>query len=185
VSGARLALFVVAAVAAGAGAVALAGLLLEDGAKGGAGTKSETSAPTLAGAPAPRLSGRDPVSGESVSLSDFRDMPLVVTVWASWCQPCRRQAGPVRRFVDKHRQTGVLGIDVQDDAAAAKDFVTEAGWTLASIADPDGRLAARLGVADMPTTYFFTRDHRLAATAAGYASLAELEAGLAAAEAIS
>ncbi|MEO8290693.1 MAG: TlpA disulfide reductase family protein [Gaiellaceae bacterium] len=173
-----------AAVAAGLGAAAAAGLLLgnEVGQRGvtGSGTVEETP---MAGSAAPHLSGTDPVSGEAVRLSDFRGRTLVVTVWASWCPQCRRQAGPMQRFADKNRETAILGIDVQDDRVAAKDFVAAAHWTHPSIADPDGRLSARLGVAELPTTYFFTRDHRLAATASGYASLEELDAGLAQAEA--
>lgn len=174
--GARLALFVVAAIAAGAGAVALAVFLLDDDGRGAATTGPDALTAPVAGATAPRLAGTDAVSGESVSLSDYRGQPVVVTVWASWCRPCARQAGPLARFAEKHQDAAILGIDVQDEAEAAKEFVAAARWTYPSIADPDGRLAARLGLADLPTTYFFTREHRLVATAAGYTPLVELEA---------
>jgi thiol-disulfide isomerase/thioredoxin len=186
VSGTRLALLGAAAAAIGLGAVAGAGLLLENDPSRPAGTASEAlpEAP-LAGGRAPHLAGIDPVSGETVELSSFSGKPLVVTVWASWCRQCRRQALPLQRFAEKHRQTAILGIDVADDRDAANDFITAAHWTHPNIADPDGRLSARLGVAELPTTYFFTRDRRLAASSPGVASLDELNAGLAEAEAAS
>jgi thiol-disulfide isomerase/thioredoxin len=184
VSGTRLVLLGAAAAVVGLGALAGAGLLLGNDSSLPAGTGSQAApeAP-LAGAQAPRLAGADPVSGETVQLSSFAGKPLVVTVWASWCRQCRRQAVPLQRFAEKHRQVAILGIDVADDQAAAKDFIAAALWTHPNIADPDGRLSARLGVAELPTTYFFTRDRRLAATTPGLASLDELEAGLEQAEA--
>ncbi len=50
---------------------------------------------------------------------------------------------------------------------------------MATIADTDGRLAAKLGVRELPTTFFLTRDQRVAGTWEGVAPLGRLRAGLA------
>ena len=50
------------------------------------------------------LEGRD-----QVRLSTLRG-PMIIAVWASWCQPCKEELPIVQQFYDLHRdQVDVLG----------------------------------------------------------------------------
>src|SRR4051812_5478311 len=40
-----------------------------------------------AGEPVPETAFEDP-EGEPASLADFRDKPLLLNLWATWCAPC-------------------------------------------------------------------------------------------------
>jgi thioredoxin-like negative regulator of GroEL len=109
---------------------------------------------------------------------------VVVTVWASWCAACPKQAEPLRRFVAASNRVAVLAVDTQEDAEAARAFLTANDLSLPTIADEDGHIAAKLGVRELPTTLFLTSDHRVATMWDGPAGIRRLKsAALAAARA--
>jgi thiol-disulfide isomerase/thioredoxin len=147
-----------------------------------AGARQEAPEVAIAeGPPVPALSGTDPVTGAAIAVRDFRGRPLVINVWASWCTGCRAEAPDIKRFTETHPQVGFLGIDVTDTPAAARDFVARYGWTHPSIADPQGRLAARLGLRGLPTTVFVRADGTIAGEALGevtYEQLVETAAAI-------
>jgi len=174
----RRLLVALVALLVGGGAIFLAGVVLADGDKAGPSTpESET---VRVDPPAPRLAGTDPIAGATVALARVKKKPVVIHVWASWCNACASEAPVVRQFVQKHRRhVVVLGLDLQDTPEAAKAFYARYGWTHRIIADPDGRQATRLGIQDLPTTIFLDRGHLMVARVEGPATLAELEDGLA------
>ena len=73
--------------------------------------------------PLPELSGTDPVSGRDVSTAEFAGRPLIINMWASWCEGCRVEAPDIRRFVADGPDVTFIGLDVNDDDGAARDFV--------------------------------------------------------------
>ena len=174
----RIALFVLAALLAGLGAAALAVVLVGAGSGRGGGSNRAGSTEPVSGPPV-RLEGSDVTTGEPVGLDELAGRSVLVTVWASWCAACPRQAEPLRDFVAKRADAAVLTVDTQEDAEAARAFLAEHDLDVATIADTDGRLAAMLGVRELPTTFFLTRDRRVAGTWEGVAPLGRLRAGVA------
>ena len=181
VSARRRLLVALIALLLGAGGVVLGRFVL--GGSGEAGTTTAATGSVRVDPPAPRLAGTDPITGATVVLARVKKKPVVIHVWASWCDACATQAPVLREFVEKHRRrVVVLGLDLQDTPQAAKAFYARYGWTHRVIADPDGRQAARLAVQDLPTTIFLDREHLMVARIEGPAALAELEDGLAKAQ---
>lgn len=127
---------------------------------------------------APSLAGPDAITGKPVSLAGFAGEPVVVHVWASWCSPCAEEADALARFAAAHPDVAVLGIDFQDDPASARRFSERFDWEHPSIADPQGELAARLALLDLPTTIFLSAEGRIVSRINGPADLAALEDGL-------
>lgn len=117
------------------------------------------------------LSGSDPVTGKPVSLASFRDKPIVLNAWASWCAGCAAEARALAQFARSHPQAQVIGIDIQDSKNGAKSFYRRFGWHHPSISDPSGKLAVRLGVQGLPTTLFLDRQHRVVAQITGETNL--------------
>jgi thiol-disulfide isomerase/thioredoxin len=55
---------------------------------------------------------------------DLRGRPIVITVWASWCRPCRRDVALVRRVARQNRgRVAFLGVDVDDTRRGAAAFL--------------------------------------------------------------
>lgn len=78
----------------------------------------------------------------SVDLATLRG-PMVVSLWASWCPPCRRELPILQEFAERRRGTvSVLGIDYTDQQTSnAGDLLLETGVTYPQLADPGGELS--------------------------------------------
>ena len=82
--------------------------------------------------------------GPDVDLATLRG-PMVVSLWAQWCGPCRTEVPILQRFHDDHgRRVAVLGIDYLDtQPEGALALMARSGATYPSLADPDGDLSAQ------------------------------------------
>jgi peroxiredoxin len=175
-----MALLALVALVAGVGAAA-AGVFLVGGDRGSAPRPGAQGVSEPLSGPEVRLAGTDVTTGSVVSLRKLEDRAVVVTVWASWCKACPGQAEPLRRFAEANARASILTVDTQEDVEAARAFLSEHELTVPTVADEDGRIAAKLGVRELPTTIFLTRDHRVASMWEGPAGLNRFKAGLAAA----
>jgi thiol-disulfide isomerase/thioredoxin len=101
---------------------------------------------------------------KTLALADYPGKVVVLNVWGSWCGPCRTEA-PDLQFVAAQSDVDVLGINVRDDAQAARDFTRSAGLTYDSISDYPGRSLAGLGGVPrnvVPLTVVLDKQHRVA-----------------------
>jgi DsbE subfamily thiol:disulfide oxidoreductase len=105
--------------------------------------------------PLPTLTGES-LDGEHLDAAIYAEgNVLVINVWASWCDPCRREQPQLVRLADRYRGDGVrfLGINYQDDRDAARAWVRDFRVPYPSLFDPPGRSAADLGFPALPDTY--------------------------------
>jgi thiol-disulfide isomerase/thioredoxin len=82
--------------------------------------------------------------GPEVDVASLRG-PMLVSLWAAWCSPCREEMPVLQSFYADHgKQVPLLGVDFQDaqpDRAIA--LADELGATFPSLADPYGDLSGR------------------------------------------
>jgi cytochrome c biogenesis protein CcmG/thiol:disulfide interchange protein DsbE len=125
--------------------------------------------------PLPPLAG-ETVQGGTVRAADFRGEVLVVNVWATWCGPCRREQPALQRLGERFGDRGVafLGLNYNDDPAAARAWVDEFGVTYPSISDPSGSFADDLGFVGLPDTYVVGRSGTIRFAVFGETSEQEL-----------
>jgi peroxiredoxin len=136
------------------------------------------AAPTAISAvrPAPRLEGVDARSGRHLSLADYAGKRVVINVWGSWCIECVVESADLKRFASTHRDVQLLGIDIHDTRAHAKQFYKQYDEDWPSIFDPSGKIAKRLGASTAPVTFFLDRRHRIVAVVRGQGTLADFNA---------
>lgn len=178
-SGRRILVVSLVLLLVGAGALAVAAVLLASR-EDTAAPKPRASGTVEVNPRAPALEGEDPVTGDTVSLARVKKKPVVLVVWASWCGPCAKQAQAVRAFAAEHEDdAAVIGLDLQDIPEDAQAFYERHEWTIRSIADPEGKMAARLGVDELPTTLFLDTGRLIVSRVDGPATREQLERGLA------
>jgi thiol-disulfide isomerase/thioredoxin len=178
-TGRRLLVASVVLALAGLAGIFAAGLMLADG-NGGTTASNPASGTIEVPMRAPAITGLDPITGDTASVTSVRSKPVVVTVWASWCAPCARGAPALASFARQHAGDAVvIGLDLDDEPADARAFYERFGWTFRSISDGDGKIAAELGIDQLPTTLFLGRGRLVVARVEGVATREELEAGLA------
>lgn len=102
----------------------------------------------------PGLQG-EAVVGPPVDTGVMDRTVLVVNVWASWCEPCRREQPALQQVQAAYAGRGVelLGINYRDDRAAAERWIEDFGVTYPSVYDAEGRTAAVLDFPYVPDTY--------------------------------
>lgn len=125
----------------------------------------------LAGAPAP-LAAVHAQAGELLPggtrafderMAQLRGHPVVVNVWASWCQPCKQEFPVFQRLAVRYgKSVAFLGVDTEDVAADARAWLARRFVAYPSYEDKDGEITQDVGVrVGIPGTVFFDRDGRM------------------------
>ncbi len=109
------------------------------------------------------------LSGTKTTLAALRGRPALVTFWASWCEPCEREAPALERFArDEGSQGTLVGVNWSDPSlSAARAFVKRYGWTFPNLRDPQGSAGLAYGVTGLPTTFALDSSGRVRATLRG------------------
>ena len=117
-----------------------------------------------AGKAAPKASFRDPDGGE-ISLADFKGVPVLVNLWASWCGPCIKELPTLAKLSDAQLQDGQLGViavsqDMGPQSSVKAFLAAHKIDGLGAYQDPEMALSGALGVQVMPTTVLYDREGR-------------------------
>lgn len=129
--------------------------------------------------PAPDLVGTT-LDGGTFRLADHLGDVVVLNVWASWCAPCRAEAGTLADLSRDLSDEGVVfvGLDTRDSDAAARAFVERFGVDYPNVIDRDGRLqllfSDTLPPQAIPSTLVIDEQGRVAGRILGKASESEL-----------
>lgn len=112
--------------------------------------------------------GRD---GKSVDLSAYRGKVVIVTFWASWCGPCRREL-PVLDSLQK--QVGdqwlrIIAVNVQDPPDDYRAMMRQMrDFSLVQARDRDGKFAEQYDVKAYPNLWMIDMQGKVASHHVGY-----------------
>jgi len=112
---------------------------------------------SLVGQPAPEFAlARLAPAGGTLSLRSLRGRPVLLNFWASWCGPCEAETPLLVRAYQRYRDRGVafVGVDTNDDRAAAMAFALRHHIDYAIVYAPGLRLALDYRIVGVPTTLF-------------------------------
>jgi len=114
--------------------------------------------------------GRDG-SGNRIHLSDYHGKIVIVSFWASWCGPCRKEL-PVLASIQKvgtRDRIAVFAVNWREErerfVQIKRALKTE---DLTLVSDESGRYGAKYGVNGIPHMVIIGRDGRIASVHIGY-----------------
>jgi cytochrome c-type biogenesis protein len=87
---------------------------------------SNTAPPVIAGAGAPRFVATTLDSAPRIrTLDDYRGRPLLLNVWATWCDPCREEMPSLQRLYDAFKDRGLQVVAVSIDDPGNEGLIRE------------------------------------------------------------
>lgn len=122
---------------------------------------------------APDFTARSLVTGEKARLSEQQGKLVILTFWASWCAPCRKELPyleNVQRKLGKEKVM-VYAVSFQEHEESlyeVRKMAKATGWQLTLLGDPNGRIAAQYAISSIPHLFIIGRDGRILAVHAGY-----------------
>lgn len=100
--------------------------------------------------------------GPDIDLSAMRGRPVLVNLWASWCDPCREEMPLLQAASERYaQQVQFLGVDTKDASKPAAAFLADVGVTYPQLVDLDGDLLGHLRVPGLPVTVVLDADGRV------------------------
>lgn len=117
------------------------------------------------------------LSGEEVSLSDFRGKVVMINFWATWCGWCDAEMPDMQKFDDENDDLVVLAVDVLEDIKDVKAYIEKGGYDFEVLLDSDGEIYKTYLGNGFPNSYFIDKEGILLGKAPGamnYAQMSEV-----------
>lgn len=112
-----------------------------------------TKPPQLDG-PAPPFILNDP-EGHPISLADYKGKVVLLTFWATWCEPCKKEMPEIEAAYEQYKDDGliVLAVNFGENLDSAVSFVHHGRLTFPVLIDRKVSVAERYGVVSLPVSF--------------------------------
>lgn len=119
----------------------------------------------------PSLLGEAHGSGQAIDLAHYRGKVVILTFWASWCGPCRKELPLLGRFQKAigHDALEVIAINMKEPR---RDFIgvlrANRDLDLTYVHDAKGTTSDQYGVEVLPNMFVIDREGKVAHVHRGY-----------------
>ena len=116
------------------------------------------------------------VEGQEVSTQSLLNKPLIINVWYSTCEPCRRELPALANADTQYRdRVQFVGVNIKDSATVAKEFASQYCVEFELLLDKNGLFISQLGIATAPVTLAIDPQGLIVGQKAGEISASELD----------
>jgi peroxiredoxin len=117
------------------------------------------------------------LSNKPVSLSDFAGKRVLLNFWYAACPGCQQEMPDFAKFYNrvKGQNIVILGVNIEDDANTASQFLQQVGATYPAVLDTHQQVVNLYRVTATPSSFFVDSAGILRGSVAGTLSAAQLQ----------
>jgi peroxiredoxin len=104
------------------------------------------------------------VTGEKISLKDFKGKAVLLNFWATWCQPCKKELPSMQRIYEELSSEGVEVVAISIDRnkkERVKQYIKNHNLTFPILLDPGQKVRKDYFILGLPTSYLIGIDGKL------------------------
>ena len=101
--------------------------------------------------------------GEVISLAQYKNKPVILHFWATWCPYCKKLQPTLVELQKKYQAEGVELVSIsfnEDEGALPQDEIKRRGYSFISAVMGEN-VAELYGVQGTPTTFFINRNNEI------------------------
>jgi cytochrome c biogenesis protein CcmG/thiol:disulfide interchange protein DsbE len=118
--------------------------------------------PAKVGGPVPNFSLQRLEGSGTVSLKSLRGKPTVINFFASWCEPCKAEAGVLESAWQQYKgRVNFVGIDYNDVTSDGLRFLRAHRITFPTVRGGSATIGDRYGLTGVPETFVVDAQGRL------------------------
>jgi len=102
-------------------------------------------------------------NGEVISLVQYKNKPIILHFWATWCPYCKKIQPTLVDLQKKYKAQGVEFISIsfnEDEGAMPQDKINQRGYSFLTAVMGE-EVAKLYGVSGTPTTFFINRKNEI------------------------
>jgi thiol-disulfide isomerase/thioredoxin len=120
----------------------------------------------MAGGAAPALQGTT-LAGQSYTLPEHPERPVLVHFWATWCPVCRAEQGTIAAIAHDHPDVITVAMQSGRPEEVAR-HMREQGINFPVVNDADGSISRAWGVHAVPASFIVAPDGEISFVEVGY-----------------
>ncbi|CAM4243802.1 peroxiredoxin [Paenibacillus endophyticus] len=102
------------------------------------------------------------VDGNTYTLGETYEKPIVLQFWASWCEACSIEAPTLQKLHERYQgKIDFYGVNLSSEEKQAdqiSDFIQKNGWKFTNLLDANKRASYLYELHALPTTFIIDTD---------------------------
>ncbi|MEW5797852.1 MAG: TlpA disulfide reductase family protein [Bacteroidota bacterium] len=113
------------------------------------------------------------IDGEEISIAALSAQgPVLINFWALWCEPCKLEMKQLQSLSEKYksRHFSIVAVNQDNQKSVSKvpSYVSSQQFTFYIALDPDGEIAQRFNVQNIPFSILFGKNGKIVYKTLGY-----------------